>query len=83
MRTRTKKIYQGDIANKKSKEQLLGRASHCSLTGSGLKQYDLNQNGSNICFSALLLISAKRPMNSNKLVETKRGLTFVGESQPR
>ena len=44
MRIRTKKSYQGDIADKKSKEQLLGRASYCSLAGSGLKQNNLNQN---------------------------------------
>ena len=44
MRTRTKKSYQGDIADEKSKEQLLGRASYCSLAGSGLKQNNLNQN---------------------------------------
>jgi hypothetical protein len=50
MRTRIKKIYQGDVANKKSKEKLLGQASHCSLAGSGLKQHHFNQNGSSMCF---------------------------------
>jgi hypothetical protein len=35
--------YQSDIVNKKFSEQLLGRASHCSLAGSSLKQNILSQ----------------------------------------
>ncbi len=37
MRTKTKKVYPSDIANKEPKEQLLGRASHYSLAGASLK----------------------------------------------
>ena len=43
MRTRTKKACQGNIANKKLKEQLLGQATYYSSTGLGLKHSNLNK----------------------------------------
>jgi hypothetical protein len=45
-----RRSYQSDVANKESTEQLLGRASHCSLIGSDLKTHNFNQHGINICF---------------------------------
>jgi hypothetical protein len=50
MSTRTKKVYQDDITNKEPKEQLLGQASHCSLTGSNSKQNNFDRNYRNTCF---------------------------------
>ena len=83
MRTRTKKACQGDVANMKSKEQLLGRTSHCSSVGSDLKQNNLNKKLPEHVLSMLLLTSAIRPVINNKLVETKKRVDLVGESQPQ
>jgi hypothetical protein len=43
MRTRTKKACQGDIANKKPKEQLLGWAFHYSATEPDLQHNNFNK----------------------------------------
>ena len=83
MRKRTKKACQGDIANKKPKEQLLGRASYCSSIESDLKQNNLNKKLPEHVLSMLLLTSAIRPVINNKLVETKKRVDLVGESQPQ
>ena len=83
MRIKTKKACQSDIANKKPKEQLLGQATHCSLARSGLKHNKLDQKWLKHMLSILLLTSATRPVINNKLVETKKRVDLVGESQPR
>ena len=83
MRIRTKKAYQCDITNKKFREQLLGRAFHCSLARSGLKQNNFNKKLLEHVLSMLLLTSATRPVNNDKLVKTKKKVDLVGESQPR
>ena len=83
MRTKTKKACQGDITNKKPEEQLLGRASYCSSTESDLKQNNLNKKLPEHVLSVLLLTSATRPVINNKLVETKKRVDLVRESQPR
>ena len=70
------------MANKKLKEQLLGRASHCSLAGSGLKQNYFSKKLPEHVLSMLLLTSTTRPMNSNKLVDTKRKLTWWERVNP-
>ena len=67
MRTRTKKACQGDIANKKPKGQLLGRATHCSLTGSSLKHNNFNEKLPEHMFSMLLLTSTTTHVTNNKL----------------
>ncbi len=73
VRTRTKKACQGDIANKKPKGQLLGRATHCPSTGLGLKHNNFNNKKlPEHVFPMLLLTSAIRPVINNKLVETKK-----------
>ena len=83
MRTRTKKAYQGDIANKKLKEQLLGWATHCFSIGSGLKHNNFNKKLPEHVLSMLLLTFATRPVINNKLVKTKKRVDLMGESQPR
>jgi hypothetical protein len=72
MRTRTKKAYQSDIANKKPKERLLDRASHCSSTELGLKHNNFSQKWLKHMLSILLLTSATGPVINNKLVDTKK-----------
>jgi hypothetical protein len=76
MRTRTNKACQGDIANKKLKEQLLGRATHYSSTGLSLKHNNFNKKLLEHVLSMLLLTSTTRPVINNKFVETKRELTW-------
>ena len=82
MRTRIKKIYQGDVANKKSKEQLLGRASHCYLAGSGLKQHNFNQNGSSMCFLHCCWHLPQGQWIVISLLRLKEGLLGGRESAP-
>ena len=82
MRTRIKKIYQGDVANKKSKEQLLGQASHCSLAGSGLKQHNFNQNGSSMCFLHCCWHLPQGQWIVISLLRLKEGLLGGRESAP-
>ena len=83
VKPRTKKAYQGAIANKKLKEQLLGRATHCPSARSDLKQNNLNKKLPEHVFSMFLLTSATRPVINNKLVQTKKRVDLVGESQPQ
>ena len=84
MRTRTKKACQSGIANKKPKGQLLGRATHCSSTGSSLKHNNFNNKKlPEHVLPMLLLTSATRPVINNKLVETKkRELTWWERVSP-
>jgi hypothetical protein len=70
------------MANKKLKEQLLGRASHCSLAGLGLKQNYFSKKLPEHVLSMLLLTSATWPVNSNKLVGTKRKLNWWERVNP-
>ena len=64
------------VVIKKLEEQLLGRASYYSSAGSSLKHSNFSKKWLNHIFLTLLLISATRPVTNNKLVETKRWLTW-------
>ena len=84
MRTRTKKARQENIANKKLKEHLLDQAFHYSTTGSDLKHNNFNQKWLKHVLSIPLLTSAIRiTINNDKLVEAKKRVDLVGESQPQ
>ena len=61
----------------------LGRASHCSLVGSDLKQNDFNKKSLKYVLSMLLSTFAARPLINNKLIEIEKRVDLVGESQPR
>jgi hypothetical protein len=83
MRTRAEKAWRDNI-NKKPKEQLLNKAFHYFVTGSDLKHNNFNQELLKHMLSIPLLTSAMRQIiNKNKLVETKKRVNLVGESQPR
>ncbi len=83
MRTRAEKAWRDNI-NKKPKEQLLNKAFHYFVTVSDLKHNNFNQELLKHMLSIPLLTSAMRQIiNKNKLVETKKRVDLVGESQPR
>ena len=71
------------FSNEESKEQLLGRASHCPSAGSDLKWNDFNSKSLKYVLSMLLSTSAARPLINNKLIEIEKRVDLVGESQPR
>ena len=71
------------ISTRKPKEQLLNKAFHHFVTGSDLKHYNFNQELLKHMLSISLLISAIRQIiNNDKLVETKKELTWWERVNP-
>ena len=83
MRTRAERAWRDNIANKKTKEQLLNKAFHYFMIGSDLKHNNFNQELLKHMLAIPLLTSAIRQIiNNDKLVETKKELTWWERVSP-
>ena len=82
MRRRAEKAWRDNI-NKKPKEQLLNKAFHYFVLGSNLKHNNFNQELlKHMLFIPLLTSSIRQIINNDKLVETKKELTWWERVSP-